>query len=100
MIQVFADNRGDKYRLLVLGHADDTPVGRQVCAAVSALTGALVSFAESQADCYHVRYAVDTGKLFLSCNGALSQGFLLITQALHALALEHPKNMQYSCVRH
>ena len=96
MIRVYAQRRGNKYRLLVSGHADATPAGRQLCAAVSALTGALVAFAEKREDCSPVRSSLGAGRAFLSCCGALSEAFELVTDALAALALQHPENMQYA----
>ena len=91
MIRVYADRRGQKYRLLTEGHADypdgDAPL---VCAAVSALTGALVQFAKRQDTCRFVRLSVSHGHVFFSCCGGLKNAFEMIVTALSALALQYP----------
>ena len=95
MIRVFADRRGGKCRLLVSGHADSTPEGRLVCAAVSALTQALVSYAKNNPVCRHVRTSSEAGRLFLSCRSGLGGAFDMIAQALLQLANEYPQNVAY-----
>ena len=95
MIRVYADRRGKKCRLLVLGHACSTPEGRLVCAAVSALTQALVSYAKNNPVCRHVRTNSEAGSLFLSCRSGLGGAFDMIAQALLQLADEYPQNVAY-----
>lgn len=94
MIRVYADRRGQKYRLLAEGHADHKDEdASQVCAAVSALTGALVQFAKGQHACRFVRVSVAHGHVFFSCCGGLKNAFEMIVAALSALALQYPHHV-------
>ena len=94
MIRVYADRHGQKYRLLTEGHAD-YPDGEAplVCAAVSALTGALVQFAKEQHACRFVRVSVSHGHIFFRCCGGLKNAFEMTVAALSALALQYPKHV-------
>lgn len=93
MITVYADKTGDKYRLLVEGHADKTRGGSIVCAAVSALAGALSSFAASRAACRYLRVSEERGRLFLSCRGGLENAFEMTVEALALLAASYPEHI-------
>ncbi|MBQ3064551.1 MAG: ribosomal-processing cysteine protease Prp [Clostridia bacterium] len=90
MITVYADRRGAKYRLLVQGHAGEGSEAPLVCAAVSALTGALLSFAEQEPRCRNKRLVMREGEVFLSCVGGLRGAFDMTVQALAALAAAYP----------
>ena len=92
MIAVYADRRGSKYRLLVQGHAGEGTGAPLVCAAVSALTGALAAFAENEPRCRTKRISMCEGEVFLSCVGGLRGAFDMTMQALEALALSYPEN--------
>ena len=92
MIAVYADRRGAKYRLLVQGHAGEGESAPLVCAAVSALTGALVSYAEVAPRCHKKRISQRAGEVFLSCIGGLRGAFDMTMQALEALAATYPEN--------
>lgn len=95
MIRVYAERNGCKYRLLTEGHADmNDSEGALVCAAVSALTGALVQFAKGEQSCRFVRAAVSCGQVFLSCRGGLKNAFEMIVAALSALALQYPRHVR------
>ena len=91
MIAVYADRRGSKYRLLVQGHAGEGEVAPLVCAAVSALTGALTAFAENEPRCRRKRIALREGEVFLSCVGGLRGAFDMTMQALEMLAVTYPQ---------
>ena len=90
MIAVYADRRGAKYRLLVQGHAGEGEHAPLVCAAVSALTGALASYAEAAPRCHKQRISLREGEVFLSCIGGLRGAFDMTMQALEALAAAYP----------
>ena len=94
MIAVYADRRGAKYRLFVQGHAGEGAGAPLVCAAVSALTGALLSCAESEPRCRTKRILMREGEVFLSCVGGLRGAFDMTMQALEALALSYPENFK------
>ena len=91
MIAVYADRRGSKYRLLVQGHAGEGEDAPLVCAAVSALTGALTAFAENEPRCRRKRIALREGEVFLSCVGGLRGAFDMTMQALEMLAATYPQ---------
>lgn len=93
MITVYADHRGEKYRLLVEGHAGREGAGSLVCAAVSALTGALVEYAKSNPVCRYVRTASDKGRVFLSCQMGLENAFEMTVGALMQLAAAYPRHI-------
>ncbi len=95
MIKVWATRRGQKCRLLVLGHAEGTGEGKLVCAAVSALTGALVTYAKNNPVCRHVRANAEAGRVFLSCRSGLGSAFDMTREALALLAKEYPENVAY-----
>lgn len=97
MIAVYADRRGAKYRLLVQGHAGEGEEAPLVCAAVSALTGALAAFAENEPRCRTKRISLCEGEMFLSCVGGLRGAFDMTMQALEALAVVYPKNFHRLC---
>ncbi|MBR7112267.1 MAG: hypothetical protein IKC75_05055 [Clostridia bacterium] len=96
MIGVYASKRGEKYRLLVVGHAKESAEGVRVCAAVSALTEALSLYAKSRPDCRHVRLYVERGLAFLSCCYGLHDTFDMTVGALRRLAIEYPDHMCFS----
>ena len=93
MIKVYGDKRGDRYRLYAEGHAGGGATGARICAAVSALTGALVSFARGRAECRFLRYSLASGQIYLSCCGGLQNAFEMVWEALSELAREHPENI-------
>ncbi|MBE6604825.1 MAG: ribosomal-processing cysteine protease Prp [Ruminococcaceae bacterium] len=94
MICIYADREGQKYRLLAKGHADDGDAdGALVCAAVSALTGALLQFARSQESCRFLRATMSHGYVFFSCRGGLKNAFEMIVAALSALARQYPRHI-------
>ncbi len=95
MIRIYADRRGDKCRLLAVGHAEGMGEGKLVCAAVSALTGALVNYAKNNPVCRHVRANMEAGRVFLSCCGGLGNAFEMTAAALALLAEEYPENVAY-----
>ncbi|MBR2465084.1 MAG: ribosomal-processing cysteine protease Prp [Clostridia bacterium] len=98
MIKVYATKQGEKYRLLVQGHATKgQEEGSLVCAAVSALTGALVSFATSHPACRYVRASLSRGNAFLSCRSGLNEAYDMTVLALRQLALEHPMHVCFPC---
>ena len=94
MIAVYATKRRDHYRLYVEGHAGSDGEGKLVCAAVSALTGALLHFAKERAACRHCRTSVEGGRAFLSCHGGLSNAFEMTVSALAELAEAYPAHMK------
>ena len=93
MIRIYADRRGDRYRLYVEGHAGEGATGARICAAVSALTGALVQFARERAECRFLRYSLARGQMYLSCRGGLQNAFEMVLGALLELAREHPESL-------
>ena len=93
MIEAFATKAAGKYRLLILGHAENTGEGARVCAAVSALGGALLQYAKTSGACRHVRHTAQPGCLFLSAVGDLSGAFELVAGALSLLSRENPTHM-------
>ena len=100
MIEVYATKQAEKYRLLIHGHAADTEEGRRVCAAVSALGGALLQYAKGTGGATHVRHVMEPGFLFLSCVGGVSGAFEAVVEALASIAKEygeHVAPVTYSC---
>lgn len=93
MIRIYATKRGEKYRLLVQGHAEKEGEGRLVCAAVSALTGALVGFARACTACKYVRSSLSHGNVFLSCHFGLQDAFFMTLLALQQLADAYPMHL-------
>lgn len=93
MIAVYADKREEKYRLLVEGHAEQAEEGKLVCAAVSALTGALLQYAKSSPVCRYVRATADKGQVFLSCRYGLENAFEMTVLALTELAFLYPRHI-------
>ncbi len=93
MIKIYATKQGEKYRLLVEGHAQKGTEGSLVCAAVSALMGALVSFATSHPACRYVRASLSRGNAFLSCRYGLNDTYAMTVSALRQLALEYPMHV-------
>ena len=93
MIAVYADRVGEKYRLLVEGHAERDGEGSLVCAAVSALTGALVEYAKSSPVCRRLRTTGEKGRVFLSCRGGLENVFEMTLAALTRLAAAYPRHI-------
>ncbi len=67
MIEIYASKRGEKYRLFAVGHAEKSGQGALVCAAVSVLTEALLSFAKQNPACRYVRVGLESGSALLSC---------------------------------
>ena len=93
MIKVYGSKRGERCRLYVEGHAGGGATGARICAAVSALTGALVSFARGREECRFLRYSLARGEIYLSCRGGLQNAFEMVWGALLELAREHPENI-------
>ena len=91
MIRVFANRQGARCRLFVEGHAGYSKGDDIVCAAVSALTGALVAFAAESPACRHLRWSVRHGELFLSCRGGLGVGFDIVMRGLRAIGEQYPE---------
>ncbi|MBQ9778981.1 MAG: ribosomal-processing cysteine protease Prp [Clostridia bacterium] len=94
MIHVYANREGARCRLFVQGHADYATGQDIVCAAVSALTGALVAFAAESPACRHLRWSVAHGELFLSCRGGLGVGFDIVMRGLRAIGEQYPENLR------
>lgn len=94
MIEVYAAQRGEKSRLFVTGHASEGPLRDQVCAAVSALSCALVFYADQSKDCRRLRYHMAPGEVFLSCHG-LGKGFEVIRTGLLSLAERYPEYVSF-----
>ena len=94
MIRVYAERRGSRCRLFVEGHANFSKGPDVVCAGVSALVGALVSYAAESPACRHMRQSVRPGEVFLSCRGGLGAGFDMVLKGLSAIAECYP-----DCVR-
>ncbi len=94
MIEVYAARRGGNYRLFVSGHADYHPGEDIVCAGVSALTGALIGYAEQSPDCRHLRARVQPGEAFLCCRGGLGAGFDIVVGGLCRIAAAYPDHVR------
>lgn len=92
MITVYADRAKDRCRLFVCGHAERGAEKDIVCAAVSALTSALVLQATGSATCRHVRYRMASGEVFLSCRG-MGDGFETVMAGLTAIAERYPRHV-------
>lgn len=90
MIRVFAKRRGGYYRLFVEGHAGYAPGHDIVCAGVSALTGALLALASTQAECRHLRTHAAKGELFLCCRGGLGKAYDATLLGLYGIAAQYP----------
>lgn len=93
MIEVYTDKQGEKYRLLVKGHAGQEEQGHLVCAAVSALTVGLVEYAKKSPTCRYLRTAADKGMVFLSCLYGLENAFEMTVLALGKLAAAYPQHI-------
>lgn len=92
MIRIFAYRKGGCFRFYATGHAEYHPGEDVVCAGVSALTGALISYAASCADCRHLRWHCASGEAFLSCRGlarSVSDAILLGLSQIAAVYPEH-----------
>ena len=96
MIEVFAYRNGGYYRLYVTGHADYHKGNDVVCAGVSALVGALLSFAEKMPDCRHMRAFSTRGTAFLSCRGGLGSAFEAVADGLAQIAASYPAHVRYT----
>lgn len=94
MIEVFAKKRGGYYRLYVTGHADYAPGHDIVCAGVSALTGALLAFAQERAECRHLRQMAGHGELFLCCRGGLGSAFDAVMLGLVGISRAYPGHVR------
>ena len=92
MITVYGDRAADKCRLFVSGHAESGAEKDIVCAAVSALTSALLFQAPGSKVCRHVRYRMAPGEVFLSCHG-LGDGFETVMTGLAAIAERYPSHL-------
>ena len=92
MIAVYADKRGEKYRLFVKGHAGVGEKASLVCAAVSALTGALLTYTRRSPRCWAKRLLENEGEIYLSCRGGLRGAFDMTLLALEVLAVSYPEN--------
>lgn len=93
MIEVYAQRHGTRCRLLVTGHAESGAQQDAVCAAVSALTAALVLYVLEKKTCRHVRYSMASGEVFLSCHDP-GEGFALVMRGLSAIAAEYPEHVR------
>lgn len=93
MIRVFAYRKGGYYRLYVAGHAEYNPGEDVVCAGVSALVGALVSFATGSQNCRHLRWSARSGEVFLSCRGGLASAFEAVVLGLQQIAAAYPQHV-------
>jgi hypothetical protein len=74
MIRVYAERKGGRCRLFVTGHANEGKDRDAVCAGVSALTEALVLYADAAPACRHLRRSVRAGEVFFSCRGLSADG--------------------------
>ena len=93
MIRVFAYRKRGYFRLYVTGHADYNPGEDVVCAGVSALVGALLSFATKSRDCRHLRWSAHPGEVFLACRGGLGVGFDIVLAGLEQIAAGYPDHV-------
>ena len=91
MIEVYATQRGGKYRLFLTGHATAGEESDAVCAAVSSLVQALFLFATECDECRYLRHYLRSGEAFLSCRGGLGRGFDVVMTGLSAIAKAHPE---------
>ena len=99
MIEVFAHRHGGYCRLFVTGHANYNPGADIVCAGVSALTGALIGYAEQSPDCRHLRAQIRSGEAFLAVRGGLGVGFDIVVQGLARIAAAYPDHVRVHCTR-
>lgn len=93
MIRVYAERKGGRCRLFVTGHANEGKDRDAVCAGVSALTEALVLYADATPACRHLRRSVRAGEVFFSCRGGLGAGFDLVVGGLRAIANAYPEHL-------
>ena len=94
MIEVYVERKGTRCRLYVVGHAAYAEGPDIVCAGVSALTGALLDYAERCGNCRHLRTSMERGRVFLSCHGGLGAAFDMTVQGLSAIAESYPQCMR------
>ena len=93
MIRVYPYRKRGYYRLYVTGHADFNPGEDVVCAGVSALVCALLSFALQSADCKHLRHFAKKGEVFLSCRGGLGAAYDAVLLGLRRIAEQYPMHV-------
>ena len=93
MIHVFPYRKGGYYRLYVTGHADFNPGEDVVCAGVSALVCALLSFARQAPDCKHLRHCEKKGEVFLACRGGLGKAYDAVLLGLRCIAQQYPSHV-------
>ena len=93
MIGIYAE-RGPRCRLYVEGHAEAGADRDAVCAGVSALTGALLQYAD-QIGARYLRYDMQRGEVFFSCPRA-GAWFELVLQGLSAIAARYPAHVKIS----
>ena len=94
MIRIYATKKASRYRLYLEGHADFAKKADIVCAAVSALTEALIGYAAESPACRHLRFSVKKGEAFLSCRGGLGAGFDMILRAYREIAAHYPRHVK------
>lgn len=99
MIEIFASRKGGYYRLFVTGHANYNPGNDIVCAGVSALTGALLGFAQKSKACRHLRCYARQGEVFLACRGGLGSAFEAVLLALRGIADAYPQHVQIRALK-
>ena len=93
MIKTYARRAGDRFCLLVTGHAEANAEGGRVCAAVSVLVTMLIHHARESEACRHVRAHRESGSCSLSCTGDFGEIFERVLKTLDALAVGHPTHM-------
>jgi uncharacterized protein YsxB (DUF464 family) len=99
VIEVFAYRHGGYYRLFVTGHAGYHPGEDIVCAGVSALTGALIGYAEQSRECRHLRSVLRPGEAFLAVRGGLGAGFDMVVQGLARIAAAYPDHVRVTALQ-
>ena len=98
MISIYVTKKASRYRLYLEGHADYAPTNDIVCAAVSALTEALIGYAAESPACHHLRFSIKKGEAFLSCRGGLGAGFDMILRAYQNIARLYPNHVRIEYV--
>ena len=93
MIHIFAYRNGGYCRFYATGHANYRPGEDVVCAGVSALVGAMVAYAASNADCRHLRWSCAPGEAFLACRGGLGGVLDATLLGLSQIAAAYPDHV-------
>ena len=94
MIRAYAEKKGTRCRLYVEGHANADGGNDAVCAAVSALVGALLEYAERCGNCRHLRTSLARGMAFLSCHGGLGAAFDMVLLGLAEIGRCYPEHLK------